>query len=89
MTTWPVVVVAARPGVQRAVGVVALGFVGYVVAVNQLETYVGANLLPWALLIALGAACARQLRAGTAEPVHTPGPVGRAGMAMPAAEVGS
>ena len=71
-STWPVLAVAARPGAQRAAGVVALGFVGYVVAVNQLETYVGANLLPWALLIALGAACARALKArpeGSAAPV--------------------
>lgn len=86
VTTWPVVVVAARPGVQRAVGVVALGFVGYVVAVNQLETYVGANLLPWALLIALGAACARQLRAGTAEPVGLDGSHGLDGSDGPAAD---
>jgi exopolysaccharide production protein ExoQ len=42
-------------------GVVTMGLVGYVVAVNQLETYVGANLLPWALLVGGAATCARTL----------------------------
>lgn len=65
---WPVLGLAARPGAERTLGVVAMGFVGYVVAVNQLETYVGANLLPWALLIALGAACARWLSDEPGEP---------------------
>ena len=83
VTTWPIVVVATRPGVQRAVGVVALGFVGYVVAVNQLETYVGANPLPWSPLVPPRAANrpvtprppARQpTRAAPAIPRAAPGP---------------
>ncbi|MEZ5372268.1 MAG: hypothetical protein R2704_05955 [Microthrixaceae bacterium] len=58
---WPTMRLAVRRGPDHRIGVVAMGLVGYVVAVNQLETYVGANLLPWALLVAVAAACVRRL----------------------------
>ena len=58
---WPTMRLAVQRGPDHRIGVVAVGLVGYVVAVNQLETYVGANLLPWALLVAVAAACVRRL----------------------------
>lgn len=61
---WPTMQLAANRGANRWLGVIAVGLAGYVVAVNQLETYVGANLLPWALLVAVAAACGRQLVEG-------------------------
>lgn len=57
----PAVQLTAHSGGDRRLGVVTMGLVGYVVAVNQLETYVGANLLPWALLVGGAATCARTL----------------------------
>ncbi len=63
---WPPIRLAMEEAPGRYAGVVALGLLGYVVAVNQLETYVGANLVPWALLVGLAAAAGRHLAEGGA-----------------------
>lgn len=63
---WPPIRLAMEESPGRNAGVVALGLLGYVAAVNQLETYVGANLVPWALLVGLAAAAGRHLARGGA-----------------------
>lgn len=53
--------VQTRAQPHKFEGAVALMLAGYVAAANQLETFIGANLLPWALFVCVGTIAARQL----------------------------
>ena len=62
---------ATRPGPERRRASVAVAICGYFVAVNSLETFIGANLLPWAMLVMVCTISARELvplRTATADP---------------------
>jgi O-antigen ligase len=54
----------ARFPVHRAAAAVAVGICGYFVTVNSLETFIGANLLPWALFVMVCTIAARSLTRG-------------------------